>query len=173
MRCRISSRKSLRPPGASIIAQWQNGIARLHRPWHVILLLAHTVLARWPRILFGGVPVRRVIAAADMATDAAKAKMHPGRSHHQALLAALGAGGDAADQLHMAADIVTHLMLRACRRSSFGPSAPPPSWRLAISEAGLALPDFDNIAIGISDIAARLAVFLLWLGDELRSSAAP
>src|ERR1700722_6512093 len=44
---------------------------------------------------------------------------------------------------------------------------------LAVSDALLALPNLYNIAIGIANVAARLAVFGLWLGDELGSSAFP
>src|ERR1700733_5281946 len=47
------------------------------------------------------------------------------------------------------------------------------SCRSAVSDARVALPNFDNIAIGIADIAARLAVFGLWLRDKLGSAASP
>ena len=47
------------------------------------------------------------------------------------------------------------------------------SCRLAVSDARLALPNFYNIAIGIANVAARLAVFGLWLGDELGSPTFP
>jgi len=37
----------------------------------------------------------------------------------------------------------------------------------AISNARIALPNFYDVAVGIANVAARLAVFGLWLGDEL------
>ena len=43
----------------------------------------------------------------------------------------------------------------------------------AVSDARIALPDFDNIAIRIANVAAGLAVFGLWLRDKLRSPASP
>src|SRR5580658_1512960 len=45
--------------------------------------------------------------------------------------------------------------------------------RSAVSDARVALPDFDNIAVWVANVAARLAVFGLWLGDELGPSATP
>ena len=45
--------------------------------------------------------------------------------------------------------------------------------RLAVSDARLALPNFYNITIRIANVAARLAVFGLWLGEKLGSSASP
>ncbi len=47
------------------------------------------------------------------------------------------------------------------------------SCRLAVSEAWLALADFYYVAIGITHVAARLAVLFLWLCDKLGSSTAP
>src|ERR1700730_1608170 len=47
------------------------------------------------------------------------------------------------------------------------------SHRLAVSEVRLALPNFNNIAIGIANVAARLTVLVLWLRDKLGSSASP
>jgi hypothetical protein len=47
------------------------------------------------------------------------------------------------------------------------------SWRLAVSDAGVALPDFYDVAIGIANIAARLTVLGLGLRDELGSSTSP
>jgi hypothetical protein len=44
---------------------------------------------------------------------------------------------------------------------------------LAVSNAGVALPNFYNIAIRIANVAARLAVFGLRLRDELGSSTSP
>ena len=44
---------------------------------------------------------------------------------------------------------------------------------LAVSEARLALSNFDNIAIRIADVAACLAVFVLWFREELGSPALP
>src|ERR1700733_2819262 len=44
---------------------------------------------------------------------------------------------------------------------------------LAVSEVRLALPNFYNIAIRIANVAARLAVLVLWLRDKLGSSASP
>ena len=37
----------------------------------------------------------------------------------------------------------------------------------------LALPNFDNMTIRIANVAARLAVLVLWLCDKLGSSASP
>ena len=45
--------------------------------------------------------------------------------------------------------------------------------RLAVSEAWLALADFYYVAIGITHVAARLAVLFLWLCDKLGSSTSP
>src|SRR5580658_5313525 len=45
--------------------------------------------------------------------------------------------------------------------------------RLAVSDARIALPDFYDVAVGIANVAARLAVFGLWLGDELGAPALP
>jgi hypothetical protein len=47
------------------------------------------------------------------------------------------------------------------------------SCRLAVSEARLALADFYNVTIRISNVAARLAVLFLWLCDKLGSSISP
>jgi hypothetical protein len=47
------------------------------------------------------------------------------------------------------------------------------SGRLAVSEVRLALPNFYNITIRIANVAARLAVLLLWLCDKLGSSISP
>ncbi len=47
------------------------------------------------------------------------------------------------------------------------------SCRLPVSDARVALPDFYYVAIGIADVAASLAVFGLWLGDELGAPAFP
>ena len=45
--------------------------------------------------------------------------------------------------------------------------------RLAVSEARLALPNFYDIAIRIANVAARLAILVLWLCDKLGSSISP
>ena len=45
--------------------------------------------------------------------------------------------------------------------------------RSAVSDARLALPDFYNVTIRIANVAARLAILVLWLCDELGSSASP
>src|SRR4249920_4002019 len=47
------------------------------------------------------------------------------------------------------------------------------SWRLAVSDAGVALPNFYDVAIGIANVAARLTVLGLGLRDELGSSTSP
>src|SRR5665213_3424433 len=47
------------------------------------------------------------------------------------------------------------------------------SCRLAVSDARVALPNFYNVAVGIANVAARLTVFGLWLGDELGPSNFP
>src|SRR6202453_1383227 len=44
---------------------------------------------------------------------------------------------------------------------------------LAVGDAWLALPDFYNIAVGIANVAAGLAVLVLWLGNKLCSSPGP
>ena len=44
---------------------------------------------------------------------------------------------------------------------------------LTVRNARLALPNFYNITVGIADVAARLAIFILWLRDELGSAASP
>jgi len=45
--------------------------------------------------------------------------------------------------------------------------------RLTVSEVWLALPNFNNITIRIANVAARLAVLVLWLRDKLGSSTSP
>ena len=47
------------------------------------------------------------------------------------------------------------------------------SRRLAVSDARVALPNFYDVAIGIANVAARLAVLGLGLRDELGSSTSP
>ena len=47
------------------------------------------------------------------------------------------------------------------------------SYRLAVCEARLALPNFDDITVRIADVAADLAVLGYWLRDELGSSTFP
>ena len=47
------------------------------------------------------------------------------------------------------------------------------SFRLAVRDARVALPNLYDVAVGIADVAARLAVFGLWFRDELGSSAFP
>src|ERR1700685_2329051 len=47
------------------------------------------------------------------------------------------------------------------------------SFRLAVSDARIALPNFNNVTVGISNVTARLAVVGLRLGDELGPSAFP
>jgi hypothetical protein len=42
------------------------------------------------------------------------------------------------------------------------------SRRLAVRDARLALPNLDNITIRIANVAARLAVLVVWLCDKLR-----
>src|SRR5579863_6971423 len=44
---------------------------------------------------------------------------------------------------------------------------------LAVGEVRLALSDLDDIAVGIADVAARLAVLFLRLRDELGASTLP
>ena len=44
---------------------------------------------------------------------------------------------------------------------------------LTVLEVRLALSDLDNITVRIADVAARLAVLVLWLRDELGSSTFP
>ena len=45
--------------------------------------------------------------------------------------------------------------------------------RLAVSDAWVALPNFNDVAIGIANIAARLAIFGFGLREELSSSTSP
>jgi len=45
--------------------------------------------------------------------------------------------------------------------------------RSAVREVRLALPNFYYIAVGIANVAARLAVLILWLCDELGASTSP
>ena len=47
------------------------------------------------------------------------------------------------------------------------------SYRLAVSDARIALPNFYNVAVGIANVAARLAVLGHRLRDELGSSTFP
>jgi len=42
-----------------------------------------------------------------------------------------------------------------------------------VRNARLALSNFYNITVGIADVAARLAILILWLRDELGSAASP
>jgi hypothetical protein len=44
--------------------------------------------------MFGGMLILRIVAAADMTTDETDTQMHPGITYFQAILAAIGAGGD-------------------------------------------------------------------------------
>jgi hypothetical protein len=48
-----------------------------------------------------------------------------------------------------------------------------PSCSSAVSDAWVALPDFDDVAVRIADVAARFAVLGLWLRDEFRAPASP
>jgi hypothetical protein len=43
---------------------------------------------------------------------------------------------------------------------------------LTVREIG-ALSNFDNVTVGVADVAADLAILWYWLRDELRSSAFP
>jgi hypothetical protein len=49
----------------------------------------------------GCVPVRRIIAAADMATDPAEPQMNPSIAALEAFLAPAGAGDDVHDHVHV------------------------------------------------------------------------
>ena len=46
--------------------------------------------------MLGGMLILRIVAAADMTTDEADTQVHPGVTHFQALLAAIGARRDLA-----------------------------------------------------------------------------
>ena len=46
-------------------------------------------------------------------------------------------------------------------------------YRLAVSEVRLALPNFYDVTVRIANVAARLAVLVLWLCDKLGSSTSP
>src|SRR5580698_15845 len=58
------------------------------------------------------------------------------------------------------------------RRWDWDRRIPRPA-KSAVGEFRLALPDFYNIAVGIADVAARLAVFVFRLGDERGAAAFP
>jgi hypothetical protein len=50
----------------------------------------------------GGVLILRIVAAADVSTDETDTQMHPGVTHFQALLAAIGAWCDLSDLVEVA-----------------------------------------------------------------------
>src|SRR5271165_1980195 len=74
-----------------------------------------------------------------------------------------------------------HSPLSDLRLLQFAPSSPGGpkghyfrvSCHLAVSEVRLPLPNFYNITIRIANVAARLAVLVLWLCDKLGSPASP
>jgi len=114
--------------------------------------------ARNDRVTRGGEVFRRMliwrtITAADVTTLGASAKMEPPRARRRAFDAACSAW-----------------LYRRVDTLSLGFHK---SRRLAVSDARVTLADFYNIAIRIANVAARLAVFGLWLGDELGASASP
>ena len=130
----------------------------------------------------------RIVTAADVTAFGASAKMQP----PIALSHAFGATRSA--WLRRSVDAIpvgfhTPLLVRFLRPGGRRRSPAPgshvarvfalitsgchASCRLAVSDARLALPDFDNIAIRIANVAACLAVLLLWLGDKLGPATPP
>jgi hypothetical protein len=113
--------------------------------------------ARDDRVTRGGVVFRCMltwgtIAAADVTALRASAKMKPPLARGRAFDATCSA------RLDRRFDAIPYGLHR---------------FLSAISNARVALPNFDDVTVGIANVAARLAVFGLWLGDELGPSAFP
>ena len=65
--------------------------------------------------VLAGVPVRRGIAAADVAANLAEAQMDPGIAHPQALLAPVGVRGRVLYLLQVGTGLLHRLSLHWCR----------------------------------------------------------
>src|SRR5690348_2731128 len=104
---------------------------------HLVHVAPAPVLARLERLddrvtgrveVFGGMPVLRVIAAADVAADQTFAQMDPAVAHLQALLAAVATRGHVANFVQVRA-IRCHAILLAgtllWRHATFGYNSPP------------------------------------------------
>ena len=103
--------------------------------------------------VFGGMLVWRTVTAADVTALRAPAKMKPPSAPRQAFGAACSAW------LGRWIDTFPQMLHASCR--------------LAVRDARLALPNLYNIAIRIANVAARLAVLVLWLRDKLGPSTSP
>ena len=145
--------------------------------------------ARNDRVTRSGVMFRcmliwRTVTAADVTAFSASAKMQPPSAQSHAFGATCSAWlGRWVDTIPLG----LHRLLTWAPSPTNGDRPPAPhvhrvrgrrrcfhaSCGLAVSDARLALPNFYNIAIRIANIAARLAVFVLWLCDELGSPAFP
>ena len=118
-------------------------------------------------VMFRCMLIWRTIAAANVTALGASAKMKPPSSRSQALYATCSAWlGRRVDTiplgLHAPSEVyavATDAFMGSCRS--------------AVSDARIALPDFYNVTVRIANIAARFAVFGLWLRDELGSSTSP
>jgi hypothetical protein len=99
----------------------------------------------------------RTVAAADVSALRASAQMQPPSAQPHTF--------DATCSARLGGRVDTILLGRHGLVSD--------SCRLAVSGARIALPNFYNIAIGIANVAACLAVFGLGLGEKLGSSASP
>jgi hypothetical protein len=102
--------------------------------------------------MFRGMLTWRAVAAADVTALRTPAKMKPPFARSGAFDAACSA------RLGRRVDTIPHRLHR---------------FLLAVSDARIALPNFYNVAVGIANVTARLAVFGLWLGDELGSPTFP
>ena len=119
-------------------------------------------------VMFRCMLVWRTITAADVPAFGASAKMQPPRAPSQAFDAACSARlGRRVDAIPLVHRLQGALMCRGVCVVRFV------WWRLAVSNARIALPDFYNIAVRIANVAARLTVFGLRLRDELGSSTSP
>src|SRR5262245_24098478 len=94
----------------------------------------------------------------------ASAKMQPPSAPSQAFDAARSARPgrrvDAVPLVHRLQYALTSACSHASRRS-------------AVGDALLALPNLNNVPIRIANVAARLTILFLWLGDEFSSSTSP
>ena len=123
----------------------------------------------------------RTITAADMTAFGASAKVKPPSAQSQAFDATCSAWfGRRVDTVPLGFHglfsdfrLVELLFIGGPTRGTPFDSLLMCSCRSAVSNARVALPNFYNIAIGIANVAARLAVLGLRLGDELRSSTSP
>jgi hypothetical protein len=79
----------------------------------------------------------------------------------------------AADDLASFAERLCALHAVRCAVAELTRTRPCLGRVLTVSEGRLALPNFYNITIRIADVAACLAILVLWLRDELGSSISP